>query len=545
MTDGDSSSKHFLLNLLAGSVLTWLAFPPLGWSLLVWVGPIFWLRWIRVEQLPGKRPYRTIWLAGILFWLLAVHWIRLPHPMNYIGWLALAGYLGAYLPLFVALARAGVHRCRLPMCLAIPVAWTGLEWLRGHLFTGFLMGSLAHTQIENLKLIQIASLVGEYGVTFLIMLVASCFTRLVFEFKTEKEYKLAYHVAVILIAFGTTYYYGKLQGVKLAIENKVPMGPRIALVQGNTLADWKMDPQKQNLIMEEHLMLSFDAVAKSGDQKVDLVIWPETAFRNSFVTMDEGTKLDETISTEQIKAGKEYLETFVRQIKTAVLVGIEHVNLFNDSEGGVEFDIYNSAVFVNEDGTFQGPYDKMHRVVLGEYVPFSDWFPFLKNLTPITGAIQPGKGPVAMEHNGVIYAPNICYESVVPHLIRQHVCDLTVAGKTPQVLVNLTNDAWFWGSSELDMHLACGVFRAIETRTPMVIAANGGLSAYVDSYGKVQQKTPRQQSTSLLVDLKLPQHKQTYPSAYVASGDWFAISCVVCCMVLAVAAWRSLRNPAP
>ncbi|MCG8448618.1 MAG: hypothetical protein MI725_03435, partial [Pirellulales bacterium] len=105
---------NLLCSALAGSVLVWLAFPPVGWSPLAWVAPVLWLRWIVVPALPGRHPYRVLWLAGFVFWLLAVHWIRLPHPLNYLAWVALAAYLGVYLPAFIALSRAGVQRFGLP-----------------------------------------------------------------------------------------------------------------------------------------------------------------------------------------------------------------------------------------------------------------------------------------------------------------------------------------------------------------------------------------------------------------------------------------------
>ena len=95
---------------VVGSLLCWLAFPPVGWSHLAWVGPVPWLLLVSQEKLPGRRPYRALWLGGFVFWLLAVHWIRLPHPLNYLAWLVLAAYLGVYLPTFVAIARVGVHR---------------------------------------------------------------------------------------------------------------------------------------------------------------------------------------------------------------------------------------------------------------------------------------------------------------------------------------------------------------------------------------------------------------------------------------------------
>ena len=88
------------------------------------------------------------------------------------------------------------------------------------------------------------------------------------------------------------------------------------------------------------------------------------------------------------------------------------------------------------------------------------------------------------------------------------------------MLVNLTNDAWYWGSSELDMHLACDVFRAVETRTPLVIAANGGISAWIDHHGRVRAQSPRQQPDVILADVEL--NRSGPPTVYVRTGDWFA-----------------------
>jgi apolipoprotein N-acyltransferase len=139
----------------------------------------------------------------------------------------------------------------------------------------------------------------------------------------------------------------------------------------------------------------------------------------------------------------------------------------------------------------------------------------------------------------ITYAPSICYESVLPHVIRGQVVELSAAGKRPDVLVNLTNDAWYWGSSELDMHLACDVFRAVEMRTPMVIAANGGLSAHIDACGRIVDQIPRQKPDLILADVVLDDRV----SLYSATGDWFAGACALCCALLALSVvihwWRS------
>ena len=114
-----------------------------------------------------------LWACGVMHWLLTVQWLRLPHELNVFALAFVACYLGFYLPVFVGLARVATHRLGAPLWLAGPVVWTGLEWLRARLLTGFLMASLAHTQIRWTPVIQIADVLGEYGVTFLIVLAAA------------------------------------------------------------------------------------------------------------------------------------------------------------------------------------------------------------------------------------------------------------------------------------------------------------------------------------------------------------------------------------
>jgi apolipoprotein N-acyltransferase len=532
---------------VVGSVLCWLALPPVGWSLLAWVGPIPWLLLVAQKKLPGRRPYRALWLGGFVFWLLAAHWIRLPHPLNHLAWLALAAYLGVYLPTFVALARVGVYRLRLPLWLVAPVVWTGLEWLRSHLLTGFLMGSLAHTQVEHLRVIQIADLVGEYGVTFLVLLVASSIARSLALLPSRRA---AISLLPAALALSATLFYGTTSTIDLALRQKSPPGPRIAIVQGNTLAEWKQDVGRQQRIMDEHVQLSMEAVQHAREQdgrKVDLVIWPETSFRETLITVEPGYKPPpERVPAENLTAAQDYLKLLTRELGAALLVGVDRVHVFPDAQGEFAYQRYNSSVLVDTEGNLIGTYDKMHRVLFGEYIPFAEWFPALYQLTPLTGGIDAGTGPASLQLDGVLYSPNICYESVLPHLIRRHIAD-SPDGQLPDLLVNLTNDAWFWGSSELDMHLACGVFRAIETRIPLVIAANGGLSGYIDATGLLQQVTTRQEPTFLIVDVSLPHSLPHSPgSLYSRWGDWFAILCVVCCVVLAIVGWRGRElSPVP
>ena len=164
---------------LASAALLWAALPPLDLWLLGWIAPLGWVLLIRRREISGSRRYRTLWLVGFLFWLAAIHWLRLPHWLTGVGWVALSAYLAFYLPVFIALGRLAVHRLRVPLLLAVPVIFTGLELARAHVLTGFSMGSLAHTQYRWLTLIQVSDLGGEYVVDFIMMLVVTCLARMV------------------------------------------------------------------------------------------------------------------------------------------------------------------------------------------------------------------------------------------------------------------------------------------------------------------------------------------------------------------------------
>lgn len=536
----------------------WAAQPPLALGWLGWFAPIPWLVLVRQQELTGGRPYGKLWLAGFAFWLATIHWIRLPHPAVYAGWLALSAYLAIYVPLFVGLSRIAVHQLKLPLWLAAPIVWTGLELARAHVMTGFMMGSLAHTQAKWPLVIQIADLFGEYGVDFVMVLVAAAIVD--FGFRTSdfgsKGRGPGYILFPLLpaaILLAATLAYGdshfRFPNPKSAIPNPQSKSVRLALIQGNSLADWKRDPEKQKQIMRDYFELSKQAVAKAtldGNKQIDLLVWPETMFRSPLRSFEEGYQLPEGVSTslEEISAsGSRDLASLASQLGVPVLVGVDRILYLKGREEAGDLssvEIYNSSALVDRDGKIRGTYDKFHLVMFGEYVPFSKWFPFLKRLSSLTGAAEAGAGPVALELDGVYYAPSICYETVIPHVIRRQVATLDAAGERPDVLVNLTNDAWYWGSSELDMHIACDVFRAIESRTPLVVAANGGISAWIDERGQIRAASPRQKPDVILADVELNRRERL--PLYMRTGDWFAAACLTTSVILGIIGWKSKQK---
>jgi apolipoprotein N-acyltransferase len=161
---------------------------------------------------------------------------------------------------------------------------------------------------------------------------------------------------------------------------------------------------------------------------------------------------------------------------------------------------------------------------------------------PIPDGLTPGERPAVFVVRGLKLSPSVCLENTVPHLIRRQVIELRDGGNEPDVLVTLSNDGWFWGSSELDMHLTCGRFRAIELRKPALIAANTGLSAHIDGNGRLLQVGPRRQTQVLIAQVQ-PDGRA---SLYSRIGDAPANVCLLACVAIALVGttgwWRSPRE---
>jgi apolipoprotein N-acyltransferase len=529
---------------LLGSLLVYLALPPCSLWPLAWVAPVPWLLLVRQTELTGKRPYRALWLAGFLFWLAAIHWLRLPHWTTYFGWLALSFYLAFYLPVFIGLCRVAVQRLGISIVVAAPVVWTGLELSRGHLLSGFTMGALSHTQIRWPVVIQIADIIGDYGVSGLVVFVAACVARMV----PWRGQRLALWPVVplaLVLAAAVGYGYWRMAG-----DHTRP-GPTVALIQGSIDAELKADEKQQNAVLDEYLQLSKRALTEQPN--LDLLVWPETMYRYPLFTFADGFKppADSAIkpdgwshtSLKNLRDLQDYFRSAVEEkygapLPPPLLLGIDAVHFSNEGAQHYAENDFNSALFVDAQGKPLSQYDKMHPVMFGEYIPLADWFPFLYRVTPLTGGLTTGTKLVSQKLGDFRYAPNICYETVIPHLIRRLVSQLRAQGEEPDVLVNITNDGWFRGSSELDMHLACGVFRAVECRKPFLIAANTGFSAWIDGDGRIVEQGPRRATGVIVADVQLD-HRRSW---YLEHGDWFAGACLTVCSLLAGIGLYNVRN---
>ncbi len=575
------------LSLVFG-LLLWASFPPLDVGPLGFLALVPLLMLVRTEQRPWWT-YPASYVGGLLGYLALFQWMRLGDPTMYVAWVAVSVYVAAYVPLFVWLCRTAVLRYRVPLVLAAPVLWTGLEFLRSHLLTGCPWYLLGHTSYRWLELLQIADVTGALGVTFLVVLSSALLASLVpsgvyaalrlvpadvdagFAVRTPSPTASWIAVGATIAVFAATLTYGFVRRSQATwTKEDAKPGPRVALVQGNFPASvGAYSPQQVTAIKRTHWRLMGLAMkhATTTGERPDLFVWPEAMFPYPPVLEVDPNVTDERLAelTPDVPAewwrqadARFELERFAAQSNAAVVVGVNAYVAEPDKVAN-----FNSAAFVHPSTGYAGRYDKMHRVPFGEYVPLKDELPFLASFTPygFGFGIEEGDRPWAFEYGEWRIAPVICFESTVPGLVRRVVRETEKDGRPVDLLVTLSNDGWFHGSAGLDQHLVTSAFRCVETRTPMACAVNTGISAFIDGDGAIVEpdlfldadgkgrKTSTDATTgrwhrqlNALVQHEVPLDGRT--SLYVRYGDWFGIACLASVLFAVMAALVPRRKTA-
>ncbi|MDA0657617.1 MAG: apolipoprotein N-acyltransferase [Planctomycetota bacterium] len=542
-SERNQNTASIWANALLGGLLIWLSFPPVNWSWLAWVAPIPWLRIVNDSSVFRKRNYLQLYFAGFIHWLLMLHWIRLPHWTAVFGWLLLSIYLAIYLPLLIGISRWIVQRTKFQLWLIAPCVWTTLEWMRGYLLTGFSLCLWGHTQVQHPVLIQCADLGGAYLVGFILILVAATIDH-AYRSSSWSQKIVSLVCTASILAVNWNYGLSRLQNT----SNFDQQGPFInaTIIQGSIDTTFGSPPIGVESQIEQYVRLTGEAIANGP--LPDILIWPETMYPWPLLGADEGAPIphDEAASlspTEMAEIQADFpgylqrrnatqMNALVHRFPTQWILGASWAQYRADKT----IDHFNSVLHLDSDGHILSRYDKMHPVMFGEYVPLGNVFPWLYRLTPMPYGLTAGTSPIVADVHGQRLSTSICFENTVPHLIASHIRYLDAAGTSPQILVTVTNDGWFWGSSLLDLHLACAVFRSVEHHCTGLVAANTGLSAWIDPAGRVVKRGPRRQTGVL---------KATIPSypvekgIYRRHGDVFCGLCAA--VVLASAAWAAKR----
>lgn len=470
--------NRYAWSCLSGLLLA-ASFPKLGAAGLAWVAPGC-LLFCAYGRPPGEQ-FRIGFVGGLTHYLASLYWLLLiPFPAGaFAGWLALGVYLALYPAFWVWLcwrsyplrdsagAGAGVELFlsvsvarRAAWALGCAVLWVAWEMIIARLFTGFPWNLLGVSQYRILPLIQITTVTGVYGISFLLVWfsVALAAATLSLVTRPAQPHSWLGDLLLPLIAALMTVAYGSTELAKTS-----PAGPSLkaVLVQPSIPQTLIWDTNQNAVRFSELLKLSERGLQHSSNAQ--MLVWPEAALPNML-------RYD--------------FDTYSAVTNLAMR---HHVWIVLGSDDAVprpggqdrEADFFNSSFLVSPEGKIAGVYRKRRLVIFGEYTPLERWLPFIKWVTPGGESFKSGDKP------GVFVIPElqakmsvlICFEDVFPHYAREDVSDDT------DFLLNLTNNGWFGESAAQWQHAAIAVFRAVENRVPLVRCTNNGLTCWVDTAG--------------------------------------------------------------
>jgi apolipoprotein N-acyltransferase len=431
------------------------------------LGSVAWFGLLPLFLVMERKPFRSGFLAGIGFFGLVLYWLNIVmttygrlHPL-----LSVVAYLllVAYLALFFGGTTWAACRCRerlgLSPTLTLPVFWVTLEFLRSFLLSGFPWATLGYSQQSHLLLIQSADICGPYGLSFLLIL--SNATLAALWHVRGRGFRRGFPriaVTVTVLLFMANLGYGTLRLADQPDDRQQTLST--ALAQGCFDQSVKWNPAYQQRTVDVYRQLSLSA----GDgEDPELIIWPESAI--PFYFQQGGPLSAEVINVP-------------RSSGAYLLFGSPAFEVINRRPRNL-----NSAFLLGPDGGVLGRSDKVHLVPFGEYVPLGRFLPFIDKLVVGIGDFAPGTiSPLPM--NGHQLGVLVCFEAIFPELARDYVA------RGSDLLVNITNDAWFGRSSAPYQHLAMCRFRAVENRVWLARAANTGISALIAPSGRITVQSP-------------------------------------------------------
>ncbi|MBI1779232.1 MAG: apolipoprotein N-acyltransferase [Proteobacteria bacterium] len=427
------------------------------------------------------------WWFGFGYFVLGLYWIA--NALIVDGWtfawavpFAVAG-LPAVLGLFTGAALWLVWRTRwqgAARVLALALAWTALEWLRGHVLTGFPWNLIGYAWADWLWVAEAASVIGAYGLSLITVAVAAMPALLA---RPRGRVAVMIALAGLFLIAGAGWL--RLEG---AGEADVA-GVRLRLVQGNVPQHLKFVPEQQAATLARYVELSM----RPGDAPITHVIWPETALPYPVVRDPRPIP----ILGQALPRGG------------ALITGAIRVT----PPGLQPWQVWNGLLVFDEEGRQVAGYDKVHLVPFGEYQPLRRLFPASWTLV---GEVDFSTG-AGLERLLIPGAPPagalICYEAIFPGQVVNE-------GARPAWLVNLTNDAWYGRSTGPYQHFAIARMRTIEEGLPLVRVANTGISGVVDAYGRVRARLGLDREG--VIDSPLPGALATAP-LYARWGDTMCV----------------------
>ncbi|MGC2421042.1 MAG: apolipoprotein N-acyltransferase [Candidatus Acidiferrales bacterium] len=507
-----SWQTRVLLAAASGAALA-LAFPNYNLPLLAWVAPAMLI--LASYRAPLARSPLYGFIHGIIFYSMSVPWIDTVmlqyggiDPWSAAGILAILALAGGILMSVFSWGIALASRKgKILACSLAPFLWVTLEFARAHLpIFGFPWDLTGYAASGNLALVQLVTLTGIYGLSFVVVAYTSLLAFAILA-GSQRAWKtlLVATAVLIFIAIGGKYFVPSAtpRFVAHLVQTNFPQSEEYP---GNWLAIHAPE-------MDELESISVDAALRQPG----IIVWPEVP---APFTLWEPAFRDRAVR-------------IAKNSKNNFLVGVvDWKKDFSNKWGAT-----NSAVLLDPSGQRTFTYDKIHLVPFGEYVPLRRWLTFAGKLTADIGDFTPGTtytvGSLASDPSGdQKFSVFICYEAVFPGEIRRFARD------GAELLINISNDGWFGRSGAPAQHLMMARIRAVENRRWLLRDTNNGFTVSVDPYGRIVARL----APDIRGQLDAPYDFRTGLTPYVRFGDWFAWLCLLASLGLLGAVFAPTKN---
>ncbi len=518
--------------LISGAGLIFV-FPPWNQSLSAWIALVPLLLVVRFST--TRQAFLMGWISGFVFWCGTLAWLIAlkdnggPLALVLPGWLGLSAYCALYTAVFCALvsrlwrgggSAPGTKNTVMiaGRLLLMAVLWSGLEWIRSNLFTGFSWNHLGVSQCRNIPVLIHSQWGGVYVVSALLIIFnggwALTAERLGNVFLRRKISRFNLPLLITLAFTAAALITGRSLYLRLNNDMTGWSTAEIAISQPNPPSVFERNEGEYIRVFREYVR---HAMFMGASRRPDMMVWPESA-------LYEGWTDDPHL--------KAFLSELGSNVNCPMLLGtLEQVPAPELSGGPLGPNkLYNSSVLVSTNGVAMQFYRKRHLVPFGEVLPFDKTFPELQRLGPLGVSCWPGEDATVfslpLKSGGVMrFGVLICFEDSVSYLSRE----LVNAGA--QLLVNQSNDAWFGDSSEQEQHMSQCILRCVENGVGAVRSSSVGISCYISASGMVDRlddgngiDTGFSGCGGWSVKLRPDSLK---PTLYTRYGDWlFAIPCV-------------------
>jgi len=477
------------------------SFPDINLNGLAWIAliPLFYA----LSNATDKQSFFVGWLFGAVHTIGVCYWVFYAmHENSNAGfWVSLifliivaGGGIGLYFALFSYAANRAVYRINSELLTAVAIssAWVVMEYCRAHFFTGMPWTLLGHSQYQWTRLIQVSDVTGVYGISFVLVMTNYCLFRAITCWPDKKISMTRLIPAGALIT--VILVYGSIRISAFTKPQPVGTSPAmtVAVIQGSVPQNNKWRKEKAAEILSDHLRLTENAL----QQKVDLFIWPETSV---------SSYLEEKIPLS--------LTRLLCRYNTMCIIGGPR---YMGKQGNYTF--YNSAYFLNKNGIID-IHDKQHLFPFGEYFPLG-FIDILNLRYAAPRQYSAGHEITLFETPAGRAGILICFEAIFPGLVRK------IVNQGAEILINISNDAWFGKTSAHSQHFSMDVFTAVSFRRHFIRAANTGISGFIDPAGIARKQLPQFEKG---ISLYSPQAVKTI-SHYCRYGDIFALLCFLVCV---------------